>query len=61
MNHLKPVVSARAGLNRRVRKCLFVLLALIFMAAPVAAEPVATPEWLPALLEKESVTIVITD
>ena len=61
MNHLKPVVSAHATLNLRIRVCLFVLLALVFMATPVVAEPVATPEWLPALLEKESVTIVITD
>ena len=40
---------------------LLCLLILVFTSAPVAAEPGPKPEWLPALLEKESITIVITD
>ena len=61
MRYLKPVVSAPAATPQRVGICLFVLLTLVLMAAPVAAEPVSTPEWLPALLDKETITIVITD
>lgn len=61
MRYLKPVEITLATSPRRLCTCLLVLLAFVFLAAPVAAKPVTTPEWLPALLKKESVTIVITD
>jgi len=38
-----------------------VLLIFILVSTPVAAQAEAGPEWLPGLLQKESITIVVTD
>ena len=38
-----------------------ILGALILVTTPVAAQTEPTPDWLPGLLEQESITIVITD
>ena len=61
MKHSKPVTGIRPVYPNRSWVYLLCLLILVFTSAPVAAEPGARPEWLPALLEKESITIVITD
>ncbi|MGB7452978.1 MAG: aspartate/glutamate racemase family protein [Lysobacterales bacterium] len=61
MNHMMQAVNIRSVWSRPIGICLLFLLILIFVSAPVAAESETTSEWLPALLEKESITIVITD
>lgn len=38
-----------------------ILCILMLVAAPVAAQTKGTPDWLPGLLEQESITIVVTD
>lgn len=40
---------------------LVALFAVVLVSAPVVAQPENTPAWLPGLLEKQSITIVITD
>lgn len=61
MKHVKPVLNDRLVWPRQTVTRLLFLLIFVFMTVPVTAAPAATPEWLPALLEKESLTIVITD
>jgi len=61
MKHIKHVSDIRPVWPRRSWIYLLCLLSLVFTSLPVAAEPGTTPEWLPALLKKESITIVITD
>lgn len=58
---MKPVLNIRGVYPRRIRTCLLFLLILVFASSAVAKGPETTPEWLPALLEKENITVVITD
>ena len=61
MNHMKPIVNLRPARSRWNGFWLLLLLGLSLVSAPVTARSETTPDWLPALLEKESITIVITD
>jgi glutamate racemase len=61
MKPVEPFMSIRPVRPRQTITCLVSFLILIFLSIPVAAGPGKTPVWLPALLEKESITIVITD
>ena len=45
----------------RLAVLLLALLVFIVVSTPAAAQTGTTPEWLPALLEKENITIVVTD
>ncbi|MDX2418686.1 MAG: hypothetical protein QNK19_14595 [Xanthomonadales bacterium] len=58
---MMQAVNIRPEWSRRIGVWLLLLLILVFVSSPVAAESETTPEWLPALLEKENITIVITD
>jgi len=46
---------------RRIRTLFLSLWILVAASTPVGAQVAATYDWLPALLEKESITIVVTD
>lgn len=61
MKYVKPVPGIRTVRPGRIGTYFLSLLILVVTSPPVAAEPGSAPEWLPALLEKESITIVITD
>ncbi len=52
----KRFLSSGQGLNR-----FLALLLAVFTAVPLAARADMQPEWLPALLAKDSITIVVTD
>lgn len=58
---MKPAAQIRPARPRWEGFWLLFLLGLSLVSAPVAARSGTTPDWLPALLEKESITIVITD
>lgn len=45
----------------RMWACVLGLLLFMLVSTPVHAQPETAPEWLPGLLEKESLTIVVTD
>ncbi len=52
----------RAGAGFRLAKHLWLFLLLfVFATASATAQEEAAPEWLPGLLEKEQITIVVTD
>ena len=51
----KPAFFGRIGIQ------FLVLLVFIVVSIPAAAQTTTTPEWLPELLEKDSITIVVTD
>ncbi len=58
---MKPDLKGRSAYFGRIRALFLALLILIVVSAQAAAQVETTPEWLPGLLEKESITIVITD
>ena len=58
MSPMKPVENSRTG---RVGIRLLLLLMITLVSAPGAAPAQTAPGWLPGLLDRESITIVITD
>ena len=58
---MKPTENLRSARSRWAGFWLLFLLGFSLVSAPVTARPETTPEWLPELLEKENITIVITD
>ena len=59
MNTHKAAANSRA--RRSWRSCRPLLLVLVLLLTPLASHAQAGPAWLPALLEKDSITIVVTD
>jgi len=57
---MSPANNRTTRPNRNGLRSL-VLLIFILVSTPVAAQAEAGPEWLPGLLHKESITIVVTD
>jgi glutamate racemase len=53
--HRRPSVGARIGTH------LFGLIIFLLLSVPACAQPGTSPAWLPGLLEKQTLTIVITD
>lgn len=58
---MKPDLKNGSAYFGRIGTLFLALLILIVVSTQAAAQTDVTPEWLPALLEKESITIVITD
>lgn len=58
---MKPAVIVRSARSRWYEFWLLFLLVFSLVSAPVTARSGTAPDWLPALLKKESLTIVITD
>ncbi|MGA9574658.1 MAG: aspartate/glutamate racemase family protein [Lysobacterales bacterium] len=59
---MKPEKAAEDYRAYRTRRTGYlVLLVFVFLSAPFAAHAEADPGWLPALLEKENITIVVAD
>ena len=58
---MKHRLCKRPAIYYRWRDKALALSLLILMAATAGAQESSEPEWLPALLEKESITIVVTD
>jgi len=58
---MKPDLKSGSVYFARIRALFLALLILLVLSTQVAAQMETTPEWLPGLLEKESITIVITD
>ena len=58
---MKPDLKSGSVYLARIRALFLALLILLVLSTQVAAQMETTPEWLPGLLEKESITIVITD
>jgi glutamate racemase len=58
---MKPDLKSRSAYFGRIRALLFTLLSLVFVSTHAMAQTDDRPEWLSGLLEKESITIVITD
>ena len=61
MNVLKSVVNNKLVWPIRVGCHFLALLVFVLVSTAVNAQAEETPGWLPGLLEKESITIVITD
>ncbi len=61
MNPEKPAVITLYAMSLRAGVCALILLVFSFVSASVVAQAEEAPAWLPGLLEKESITIVITD
>lgn len=61
MNRMTPAANNRPGRSGRVGMRCLLLLVLVLVSTPVTAQTETTPAWLPALLEKENITIVVTD
>ncbi len=58
---MKPDLRNGSAYFGRIGVLFLVLLILVVVSTQAVAQSEATPEWLPALLEKETITIVITD
>ena len=58
---IKPVLNSSSAYLSRIGALFLALLFLVVVSAPVAAQTDTRPEWLPGLLEKERITIVVTD
>ena len=58
MSLMKPVENSKTG---RIGIRFLLLLILTLVSVPGAVPAQATPGWLPGLLDKGSITIVITD
>ena len=58
---MKPDLRNESAYFGRIGALCLALLILVVVSTQAAAQTDITPEWLPALLEKESITIVITD
>lgn len=61
MKVLKSVANSKLAWSVRVGGHLLALLVFVLVSTTVNAQAEETPEWLSGLLEKESITIVITD
>ena len=61
MKQMKPVQGMRPVWPRRAGIYFAFLLSLLFISPAVAADSEPVPDWLPVLLEKEDITIVVTD
>ena len=61
MSLIKPASYNRPAGSTRSGVRLLVLWVFTLVSTPVTVQAEATPGWLPALLEKESITIVVTD
>lgn len=58
---MKPVLNSSFVHFNRIGTRFLILLILIVVSSPLAAQTDGTPEWLPDLLAKEEITIVFTD
>jgi len=58
---MKPDLKGGFAYFERIGALFLALLILVVVSTQAAAQMEAVPEWLPGLLEKESITIVVTD
>jgi glutamate racemase len=58
---MKYRLRERQAFDHRLHTAMLALLMLFLIPAPAGAQERSEPEWLPALLEQESITIVVTD
>ena len=58
---MRSVLNSVSAIFSRTGLHVLVLVACVLVSTHAAAQTNITPEWLPALLEKDSITIVITD
>ena len=61
MNLMKPAANNKPAWSAQIGRQFLTLLVFVLASTAVTAQAQETPGWLPELLEKDSITIVITD
>jgi len=61
MMFMKHIEYKRHARSNPISTRFMILLVFVFLSVPVMGQAETTPDWLPGLLEKESITVVVTD